>query len=285
MTNFELFKKVSSETNKLITQRYSSSFSRAIVFLEPEIRRNIYHIYGFVRLADEIVDTFHDFNKKQLLDKFTEDYRQTLENGISLNPVLFAFCETQKKYAIPQPLVDAFLDSMYMDLGDMSSLDKSEYEKYIYGSAEVVGLMCLYVFLNGDSEKYEDLKPSAQSLGAALQKVNFLRDIQADYELLHRTYFPNVDFKNFKTSDKQQIEQDIENDFNNALVGIKKLPLTSRFAVYLAYRYYKRLFNKIRTTDSSEIMKRRIRVNNAEKAVLFSKIMVYKTFNLSNYIH
>ncbi len=285
MTNFALFEKVSNETAQLVTTSYSTSFSRSILFLEPEIRKNIYNVYGFVRLADEIVDTFHDYDKKQLLDDFVKDYKDTLGRGISLNPILNAFCQTQKKYKIPQNLVDSFLDSMYMDLGDMSSLNEKEYEQYIYGSAEVVGLMCLYVFLNGDSERFEELKPAAQSLGAALQKVNFLRDIQADFELLHRTYFPNVDFNNFNTTDKEQIEQDIENDFKNALIGIKKLPVSSRFAVYLAYRYYKRLFNKIRTTDSSQIMKRRIRVNNAEKAVLFSKIMVYKTFNLASYIH
>ncbi len=285
MTNFQLFQNVSNDINKLVTQKYSSSFSRSIIFLEPEIRKNIYNIYGFVRIADEIVDTFHQYNKKQLLDQFIVDYKNCLKSGISLNPILHGFCNTQKKYNISQNLIDSFLESMYMDLGDMSSLNQQEYEKYIYGSAEVVGLMCLSVFLNGDIQQFNALKPAAKSLGAALQKVNFLRDIQADFNHLNRTYFPNVDFGNFNASDKQKIEADIENDFNNALIGIKKLPLTSRFAVYLAYRYYKRLFNKIRSTDSSVIMKKRIRVNDMEKAVLFSKIMVYKTFNLASYIH
>lgn len=285
MTNFELYNQVSDATSKLVTKRYSTSFSRSIIFLEPEIRRNIYNVYGFVRLADEIVDTFHDYDKKTLLDRFVAEYRTALEEGISLNPILQSFCETQKKYSIPQHLVDAFLESMYMDLGDMSSLNQSEYEKYIYGSAEVVGLMCLNIFVDGNQQKFEEMKPAAQALGAALQKVNFLRDISADYHQLHRTYFPNVNFNNFSQADKKFVEEDIKHDFDAALKGIKTLPLTSRFAVYLAYRYYRRLFNKIRTTDSSVIFKERIRVNDFEKMVLFSKIIVYKQFKLANYIH
>lgn len=285
MTNFELYHHVSDATSKLVTKSYSSSFSRSILFLEPEIRRNIYNIYGFVRLADEIVDTFHKFDKKNLLDEFTKEYRTSLERGISLNPIIQSFCETQKEYNIPQHLVDAFLKSMYMDLGDMTALNQEEYETYIYGSAEVVGLMCLNIFVGGNQEKFKELEPSAKHLGAALQKVNFLRDISADYHQLNRTYFPNVDFNHFSKSDKVAIEDDIENDFKEALKGIKKLPLTSRFAVYLAYRYYRSLNNKIRLTDEATIFNQRIRVNNLEKLILFSKIFIYKNFKLASYIH
>lgn len=285
MTNFQLYHSISDATNKLITKSYSTSFSRSIIFLEPEIRRNIYNVYGFVRLADEIVDTFHDFDKTKLLDEFTNEYKTSLKRGISLNPIIQAFCETQKKYNIPQHLVDAFLKSMYMDLGDMTSLNQEEYETYIYGSAEVVGLMCLNIFLDGNQKKFKELEPSAKHLGAALQKVNFLRDISADYHQLNRTYFPNVDFNNFTKSDKISIEDDIENDFKEALKGIKKLPLTSRFAVYLAYRYYRSLNKKIRSTNESVIFKKRIRVNNLEKFLLFSKIAIYKNFRLASYIH
>lgn len=285
MTNFQLYHSISDATSKLITKSYSTSFSRSIIFLEPEIRRNIYNVYGFVRLADEIVDTFHDFDKTKLLDEFTNEYKTSLKRGISLNPIIQAFCETQKKYNIPQHLVDAFLKSMYMDLGDMTSLNQEEYETYIYGSAEVVGLMCLNIFLDGNQKKFKELEPSAKHLGAALQKVNFLRDISADYHQLNRTYFPNVDFNNFTKSDKISIEDDIENDFKEALKGIKKLPLTSRFAVYLAYRYYRSLNKKIRSTNESVIFKKRIRVNNLEKFLLFSKIAIYKNFRLASYIH
>ena len=285
MTNIDLYQDLSHASSRLVTCKYSTSFSRSIIYLEPEIRRNIYNIYGFVRVADEIVDTFHAHDKKLLLDRFVDDYHFAQQHGISTNPVLNAFVHTQNKYQIPQDLVDAFLESMYMDLGDMRSLSDNEYKKYIYGSAEVVGLMCLYVFLGGCGEKFNELKPYAQSLGSAFQKVNFLRDIQADYSQLNRTYFPNVNFGEFTENQKFEIEADIQKEFDHALKGIKKLPLTSKFAVYLAYRYYRGLFNIIRRTHSSVIFTKRIRVNNFEKMLLFSKIMVYKKLNLQAYMH
>lgn len=285
MTNIDLYQDLSHASSRLVTRKYSTSFSRSIIYLEPEIRRNIYNIYGFVRVADEIVDTFHAHDKKLLLDRFVDDYHFAQQHGISTNPVLNAFVHTQNKYQIPQDLVDAFLESMYMDLGDMRSLSDNEYKKYIYGSAEVVGLMCLYVFLGGCGEKFNELKPYAQSLGSAFQKVNFLRDIQADYSQLNRTYFPNVNFGEFTENQKLEIEADIQKEFDHALKGIKKLPLTSKFAVYLAYRYYRGLFNIIRRTHSSVIFTKRIRVNNFEKMLLFSKIMVYKKLNLQAYMH
>ncbi|MEL4308177.1 phytoene/squalene synthase family protein [Joostella sp. CR20] len=279
-TNYNLYQHVCGETSKMVTKKYSSSFSRSILFLAPEIRENIYNIYGFVRFADEIVDTFHEHDRKKLLDRFVEDYHLALYQGISLNPILQAFCQTQKNYAIPQHLVDSFLESMYMDLGVMSDLNSEAYKKYIYGSAEVVGLMCLQVFLKGNQTDYEALKPSAQRFGSALQKVNFLRDISADFHQLNRTYFPNVDFQRFTLADKETIEEDIKTDFQEAIKGIKKLPLTSRFAVYLAYLYYTSLFKKIKKTDSELLFKKRIRVNNLEKLMLFSRIYVQKSLNI-----
>lgn len=279
-TNYNLYHKVCSETCKMVTKKYSSSFSRSILFLTPEIRENIYNIYGFVRFADEIVDTFYEHDRKKLLDRFVADYHLALSQGISLNPVLQAFCRTQKAFSIPQHLVDSFLDSMYMDLGVMKDLNSEAYQKYIYGSAEVVGLMCLNVFLKGDNKDFEALKPYAQRFGAALQKVNFLRDISADFHQLNRTYFPNVDFQSFTLEDKIKIEEDIKEDFQEAIIGIKKLPLSSRFAVYLAYLYYTSLFDKIKKTDSALLFKKRIRVNNLEKLMLFSRIYVQKSLKI-----
>lgn len=281
MTSLELYYKVCEETSQRITKRYSSSFSRSVKLLQPEIRTHIYNVYGFVRLADEIVDTFHAFNKEKILNQFIKEYRDALIEGISINPVINAFCITQKKYDIPQHLVDAFLNSMQMDLGNMLHLNRSEYETYIYGSAEVVGLICLLIFVKGDKLQYQTLKPSAQSLGAALQKVNFLRDIDADYHKLNRSYFPNVDFTCFSELDKKNIEEEIKKDFEIAIQGIQKLPLSSRFAVYLAYRYYHGLFKKIEKTQPSAILKKRIRLNNLEKLSLFLKILIYKNFNLN----
>ncbi|MCF8715646.1 phytoene/squalene synthase family protein [Joostella atrarenae] len=279
-TNYKLYQNVCAETSKMVTKKYSTSFSRSIIYLTPEIRENIYNIYGFVRFADEIVDTFYEHDRKILLDRFVEDYHLAYNQGISLNPILQAFCRTQKEYNIPQHLVDAFIESMYMDLGEMKDLNSEEYKNYIYGSAEVVGLMCLNVFLKGNEKEYEALKPYAQSFGAALQKVNFLRDISADFHQLNRTYFPNVDFNCFTLEDKIKIEEDIKKDFHEAMKGIKKLPLSSRFAVYLAYLYYTSLFKKIKKTDSELLFKKRIRVNNFEKVMLFSRIYIQKSLKI-----
>ncbi|MBV7440436.1 squalene/phytoene synthase family protein [Weeksellaceae bacterium TAE3-ERU29] len=281
MTNLQLYNEVSFDLNRHITKKYSSSFSRSIMFLEPEIREGIYNIYGFVRLADEIVDTFHDYPKKQMLDDLTDEYHKALKWGISINPVIHSFCFTKKKYSIPDHLVQSFLDSMYMDLEIMKNINQEKYENYIYGSAEVVGLMCLHVFLKEDMTKFNELKQAAKSLGSALQKVNFLRDFNADFQDLDRVYFPNIDFSNFTEKDKKAIEDDIAQDFKKALVGIKKLPLSSQFAVYLAYRYYYNLFEKIGAYSSKVLFKKRIRINNFKKFILFSKVYIYKKFQIS----
>ena len=280
MNNLEIFNKVCGLSSKMVTEKYSTSFSRASTLFKPEIRQHIYNIYGFVRFADEIVDTFHDFDKAKLMDEFEQNYRYALENGISLNPILHSFCVTQREKNIPQHLVDAFLHSMKMDLGEIKDLNDEKYNEYIYGSAEVVGLMCLKVFVNGDVEEYERLKPYAQSLGAAFQKINFLRDISADFNDLNRTYFPNVDFSKFSSEDKKEIEKDIAKDFAHAFIGIKMLPLSSRLAVFMAYKYYINLFKKIRKTDPALLLTKRIRVSNARKIYLFGEMMLNKNLNL-----
>ena len=281
MTNLQLYHKVSFDLSRHITKKYSSSFSRSIMFLEPEIRESIYNIYGFVRLADEIVETFHEYPKKQMLDDLTKEYQMTLKRGISTNPVVHSFCITKKKYDIPNHLVQSFLDSMYMDLEIMQNINQEKYENYIYGSAEVVGLMCLHVFLDEDKSKFNELEESAKSLGSALQKVNFLRDFNADFQDLDRVYFPNIDFSNFTEKDKKSIEEDIAQDFRKALIGIKKLPFSSQFAVYLAYRYYYNLFEKICAYSSKVLFNKRVRVNDFEKFIIFSKVFIYKKLQLT----
>lgn len=280
MNNLEIFNKVCGQSSKLVTEKYSTSFSRASTLFQPEIRQHIYNIYGFVRFADEIVDTFHDFDKVKLMDEFEQNYRSALENGISLNPILHSFCLTQKEKNIPQHLVDAFLHSMKMDLGEIKDLNDEKYNEYIYGSAEVVGLMCLKVFVNGNVDDYNKMKPYAQSLGAAFQKINFLRDISADFNDLNRTYFPNVDFRKFSEEDKKSIEKDIAKDFEHAFTGIKMLPISSRIAVFMAYKYYINLFKKIRRTKPELLLTKRISVSNARKIYLFGEMMVNKNLNL-----
>ncbi|OWP75594.1 phytoene/squalene synthase family protein [Flavobacterium oreochromis] len=280
MNNEQLFDHISGLTSKMVTQKYSTSFSWASKLFKPEIRQHIYNIYGFVRFADEIVDTFHQYDKTKLMNMFENEYRSSVENGISLNPVINSFCKTQREKKIPQHLVDAFLHSMKMDLGEIKNLNDEKYNEYIYGSAEVVGLMCLKVFLNGDVSEYECLKPYAQSLGAAFQKINFLRDISADFTDLGRTYFPQVNFKHFTKSDKLAIEEDIAYDFANALIGIKLLPISSRLAVFMAYKYYYNLFRKIKQCDAEVLISQRIRVSNLRKAYLFGEMMLFKNLNL-----
>lgn len=280
MNNLEIFDQVCGLSSKMVTEKYSTSFARASTLFQPEIRQHIYNIYGFVRFADEIVDTFHAYDKARLMAEFETSYRTALENGISLNPILHSFCRTQKEKNIPQHLVDSFLDSMKMDLGDINDLNDEKYNEYIYGSAEVVGLMCLKVFLNGNVEEYEKLKPYAQSLGAAFQKINFLRDISDDYNGLNRTYFPQVDFRKFSLADKKIIEQDIAADFEHAVKGIKMLPMSSRIAVFMAYKYYFNLLKKIRKAKPEQLLTQRIRVSNARKMYLFGEMMINKNFNL-----
>jgi phytoene/squalene synthetase len=280
MNNLELFNSFCGQSSKMVTEKYSTSFYKASSLFKPEIRQHIYNIYGFVRLADEIVDTFHDYDKVKLIAEFEENYHSAKENGISLNPILHSFALTQREKNIPQDLVDAFLHSMKMDLGEIKDLNDEKYNEYIYGSAEVVGLMCLKVFVDGNVFEYNQLKPYAQSLGAAFQKINFLRDISADYTELNRTYFPGVDFKNFSEKDKIDIEKDIARDFAHAKTGIKMLPISSKLAVFMAYKYYFNLFKKIRNTKPHVLLTKRIRVSNARKMYLFGEMLLNKNLNL-----
>ena len=275
----ELFHKVSHECSRITTERYSTSFSSAIKLLHGDLRGPIYDIYGLVRFADEIVDTFHEHDKATLLADFKRQTYEAIEKGISLNPILQSFQRTVNRYNIDLQLVEAFFKSMEFDL-DKSQYDASGYAEYIYGSAEVVGLMCLYVFLNGDQTEYERLKPSAQALGAAFQKVNFLRDVKADYQQLNRVYFPGVDFNSFTPEMKQSIEDDIQNDFDNAYTGIVQLPLKARFGVYLAYKYYLSLFKKIKAVKPQRILEERIRIPNYQKAWVAAKVVVRTQFNI-----
>lgn len=275
----DLFYNTSEQCSKITTELYSTSFSSAIKLLHKDLRTPIYNIYGFVRFADEIVDTFHDYDKQILLQEFKTETYNAIIRGISLNPILQSFQATVNQYKIDHHLIDAFFKSMEFDLSK-SNYDAAGYDEYIYGSAEVVGLMCLYVFCEGDEIIYQQLKPSAQSLGAAFQKVNFLRDVKADYEQLSRTYFPNVDFNNFTTSMKTQIEQDIAADFANAYEGILQLPAKARFGVYVAYKYYLSLFKKIKKTQPAKILETRIRIPDFYKAIILAKASLRTQLNM-----
>ncbi|MEX1202940.1 MAG: phytoene/squalene synthase family protein [Ferruginibacter sp.] len=274
-----LFHSVSQECSKLTTERYSTSFSSAIKLLHHSLRTPIYNIYGFVRFADEIVDTFHEYEKENLLARFKAETYRAIDEKISLNPILQSFQLTVNEFNIDHALIESFFVSMEMDL-DKTKYDHVGYEEYIYGSAEVVGLMCLYVFCEGDQKSYIQLKPSAQSLGAAFQKVNFLRDLKADYEQLNRTYFPGVDFSNFTSSMKEQIEQDITADFAAAYEGILQLPVKARFGVYVAYKYYLTLFKKIKKSQPSLLLNNRIRIPNYSKAFILMRAGVRSQFNI-----
>lgn len=274
-----LYNQTCLECSSLITRRYSTSFSMGIRVFDKKYRSPIYSIYGFVRFADEIVDTFHDFPKKELLDKFRRDTYEAIELGISLNPVLHSFQNVVNKFNIERELIDAFLDSMEMDL-NLNAYEDNLYKKYIYGSAEVVGLMCLRVFVNGDDNMYKYLYASARSLGSAFQKINFLRDIKSDFDERGRVYFPGVDFRSFSIGDKLQIESDIKKDFDDALVGITQLPQGVRFGVYLAYKYYTKLFQKIKSASPAKVKEERIRVNSSRKVVLIFSSAFRLRFNL-----
>tara|TARA_B100000401_G_scaffold202538_1_gene136542 strand:- start:1029 stop:1868 length:840 start_codon:yes stop_codon:yes gene_type:complete len=260
-----LFDEVAFECSQKVTNGYSTSFSSAVRMLAPSIRPAIHSIYGFVRFADEVVDTFHDKDKKLLLDKFEWDLYQAIEMGISLNPILHSFQKTIKEYNINIELVDAFLKSMRMDIEKKDYKTKKEYQEYIYGSADVVGLMCLKVFVDGSDEEYQKLKPTAMKLGSAFQKVNFLRDLKNDAEILERSYFPDVDLKNLSPEVKTKIVSEIKADFDAAYEGIKQLPASSKFGVYTAYRYYKQLLKKLQKTPSNKLMETRIRVSDYHK--------------------
>jgi len=274
-----LYNKTCLECSQLITTRYSTSFSMGIRVFDRRFRPPIYAIYGFVRFADEIVDTFHHTDKATLLNRFREDTYQAIEEGISLNPVLHAFQETVHEYQIERELIDAFLDSMEMDLHFHTYEDKL-YQKYIYGSAEVVGLMCLRVFCEGDNAQYQRLKEPARALGSAFQKINFLRDMASDFDDRGRVYFPGVDFTNFTNDDKQQIEEDIKKDFDHGLEGIMQLPKGVRFGVYLAYVYYTNLFKKIKSAPATRVKQERIRVPDGKKVALLFSSAVRNSLNM-----
>jgi phytoene synthase len=271
----ELFDTVSNDCSKLVTEKYSTSFSMAVNTLSPKIRTDIYNIYGFVRFADEIVDTFHEYDKELLLTHFERDYYFAKEHGISLNPILNSFQQTVNRYNIPDEMVQAFLKSMKADLHKTEYNTKAEYDEYIYGSADVVGLMCLKVFVNGDIEMYNRLKDAAMRLGSAFQKVNFLRDLKDDYEVLNRSYFPNIDLGKLDTASKQLIIDEIEADFDFAFKnGILKLPVEAKFGVYMAYRYYRRLLKKLNDIPSEKIMDTRIRISDPMKINLYARSYV-----------
>jgi 15-cis-phytoene synthase len=275
-----LFDTVSYSCSKTVTNMYSTSFSLATKMLAPSIRMDIYNIYGFVRFADEIVDSFHDYNKEDLFNKFSEDLELALKDRISLNPILNAFQHTYHKCNLDKNMVDAFMNSMRTDLHKSAYLNEDDYKNYIYGSADVVGLMCLKVFVKGDNEKYEELKDMAMSLGSAFQKVNFLRDLKADFDELNRSYFPNVDLNKLDENSKQQIIDDIENDFEKGLNGIKKLPIEAKFGVFMAYRYYKQLLKKLKKTPALQIRNTRIRVSNPKKIELLMRSYVKYQLNI-----
>ncbi len=270
----QLFDKVSNACSKLVTESYSTSFSLATKMLGTSIRQDIYNIYGFVRFADEIVDTFHDYDKALLFAHFEKNLHQALEQKISLNPILNSFQRTYHQYQIPHHLVASFMKSMRMDLTKKKYTTDQEYKEYIYGSADVVGLMCLCVFVKGDQEKYEELKDSAMALGSAFQKVNFLRDLKADYELLERSYFPNTNLLELDELSKKKIVGEIEADFAKGFLGIEKLPPEARFGVYTAFKYYKKLLQKLQNTPPLEIKNTRIRVPNYEKFGLLAQSYV-----------
>ncbi|MCX2720130.1 phytoene/squalene synthase family protein [Lentiprolixibacter aurantiacus] len=275
-----IFDRVSYECSKVVTESYSTSFALATRMLAPSIRKDIYNIYGFVRFADEIVDTFHDYDKVNLFKEFEKDLERALDNRISLNPILNAFQQTYHEYAIPKHLVDSFMNSMRMDLTKKDYSTHEEYKEYIYGSADVVGLMCLRVFVKGNDKQYEDLKESAMALGSAFQKVNFLRDLKADYEDLSRSYFPNTNLLELDEESKARIVQEIKEDFAMGFEGIVQLPHEAKFGVYTAYKYYFKLLQKLQKTPSLQIKNTRIRVPNYQKFGLLAKSYVNYKLNL-----
>jgi phytoene/squalene synthetase len=279
MNTVALYDKVCLKASRHTTYSYSTSFSLGIRSLDKEFHAPIHAIYGFVRFADEIVDTFHGFDKNDLLKRFREDTHRAICEGISLNPILHSFQRVVNTYAIEQELYDTFLDSMAMDLTDTAH-DQISYETYILGSAEVVGLMCLRVFCDGDEVLYQKLKPAAMKLGAAFQKVNFLRDLKDDHQNLGRTYFPGIDVSRMDAETKAQIELDIQHDFDEALIGIRQLPKGARFGVYIAYVYYLNLFRKIKALPCDRIMKERVRVRNRRKMLLLTTSYLRHSFGM-----
>ncbi|MDC0552191.1 phytoene/squalene synthase family protein [Flavobacteriaceae bacterium] len=275
-----IFDDVSNDCSKIVTKTYSTSFSLATKMLSKSIRQHIYNIYGFVRFADEIVDSFHDYDKELLFKDFSSDLEKCIENKIHLNPILNSFQATYHKFNIDKGLVDSFMSSMEKDLHKKKYMSNQEYEDYIYGSADVVGLMCLKVFVNGDTKKYEELKSFAMRLGSAFQKVNFLRDLKDDFEVLNRTYFPNTDLNQLDEESKIKIIDEIEGDFKEGLNGIKMLPIEAKFGVFMAYRYYSQLLKKLKKTPALDIKNTRIRVPNYKKIELLTRSYVKYQLNL-----
>ena len=274
----ELFDNVSLKTSKLVTNSYSTSFSLGIRFLDKEFHDPIYSIYGFVRFADEIVDTFHQYNKEELLEEFKAETYKSIERGISLNPILNSFQKVINDFNIDLNLIETFLKSMEMDL-DKKEYDAESYKNYILGSAEVVGLMCLKVFVKGNEEQYKTLTPYAMALGSAFQKINFLRDLHADYQGMGRMYFPNIDLSQLDDATKTAIEKDIDLDFDKGLEGIKLLPKNARFGVYVAYIYYRKLLMKIKSLHYKRILEERISIPNSQKMMLFASSYMKHRFN------
>jgi phytoene/squalene synthetase len=276
----KLFDQVSENCSKVVTESYSTSFTLATKMLDSSIRQDIYNIYGFVRFADEIVDSFHDFDKQDLLNLFELDLKKSIKDKISLNPILNSFQKTFNKYEIDYKLVNSFLKSMKWDLNKKQYLNKKEFDEYVYGSADVVGLMCLKVFVKGNQKQYNELKPYAMSLGSAFQKVNFLRDLKADHDGLNRSYFPNLNIEEFDEKSKKLILNEINNDFSHALKGIFLLPSSARFGVYTAYKYYLKLLNKLRNTNPLKIKSTRIRVPNYQKINVLARSYVRYRLNI-----
>ena len=274
-----LFNKTSGDCSRITAENYSTSFASAIKLLHKDLRNDIYNIYGFVRFTDEIVDTFHEYDKEALLQAFCDETYKAIETGISLNPILHSFQLTVNKYRLDLTLIDSFFCSMKSDLKTIC-YDKDLYEEYIYGSAEVVGLMCLYIFCEGNKKLYDKLKAYAKSLGSAFQKVNFLRDMKSDNEQLHRMYFPNCNFKEFSFADKVQIENDIQKDFDNAYAGILLLPEKARFGVYVAYKYYLSLFKKIKKLKPAKFLEKRTRIPDYGKVLIVAKAGLRNQLNL-----
>jgi len=275
----QIFDQISQEMSQLTTKRYSTSFSLGISFLYRDIQKPIYSIYGFVRFADEIVDSFHGFDKANLLAEFKVETYKAIAQGISLNPILNSFQWAVNKYDIPLDLIETFLHSMEMDL-EKQEYNQQQYEEYILGSAEVVGLMCLKIFVEGNDQEYERLKPAAMKLGSAFQKINFLRDLKADYHELGRVYFPGIEMQEFNATVKKQIETDIEKDFQAGYEGIIQLPKKARFGVYMAYKYYFKLFNKIRLMPAQTILHERIRIPNYRKVRILLTSYLRHNLNL-----
>ena len=276
----KLFDQVSESCSRIVTESYSTSFTLATKMLDSSIRQDIYNIYGFVRFADEIVDSFHNYDKKELLNLFEKDLKKSIEDKISLNPILNSFQKTIHNYQIDYELIDSFLNSMKLDLDKKKYLTKKEFDQYVYGSADVVGLMCLKVFVKGNKNQYDNLRPYAMSLGSAFQKVNFLRDLKADHDGLNRSYFPNLNINEFDEPSKKIILDEIDKDFKHALKGIFKLPSSARFGVYTAYKYYLKLLNKLRKTHPLKIKSSRIRVPNYQKVNVLARSYVRYRLNI-----